>query len=412
MFKEFMLPDLGEGIVECELVEWLVKEGDLVVEDQPIADVMTDKALVQIPAVHPGCISKLYYKVGELARVGAPLFAIEIEQAVVADSVANAVEAIATEVAEKVVETPEAGALIEVSEPQSGKAVASPAVRRMARELGVNIAEVPGSGEKGRVYKEDLFAYSGNSSVSALPGQLARVTGQGESSHKEPLRGVQAAMAKQMSLSVTTIAHFTMSDQIDLTELTAMKRALAAEIEQPKLTLMPFMIKALSVALAEFPILNSHLHEEPQEIEFFHHHHIGVAVDTPQGLLVPVLRHVEDSSVLSLAHQLSELLADARAGKLSRAQLSGSTFTVSNVGAIGGTTATPIINYPESAILAVGRIQRLPRFDANDKVVARQIADISWSADHRIIDGATMAKFSNRFIQLLQQPSNLLINLR
>ncbi|GAA5213236.1 2-oxo acid dehydrogenase subunit E2 [Corallincola platygyrae] len=436
MLKDFVLPDLGEGIVECELVEWLVKEGDSVVEDQPIADVMTDKALVQIPAVHPGTITKLYYKVGELARVGAPLFSIEMvsneiassdtAQEVVLESAADS-QTVAVETAPAANEP--VGKNFDDGGPDNNlehhpnhsehheRAIASPAVRRLAREMGVDIRQVHGSGDKGRVYKEDLYSFSQAGSVQAVPGELARTMnlGQGESSHREPLRGVQAAMAKQMQRSVQTIPHFTMCEQLDVTELVKIKRLLneqSAGAEIPRLTLMPFMIKAVSIALGEFPILNSHLDESAGEIEFYHHHHIGFAIDTPQGLLVPVVKHVETSSIVSIAHQMDELMSAARAGRLSRSQLSGGTFTLSNVGAIGGTVATPIINYPESAIMALGRVQRLPRFADDGNVEARDIADISWSADHRIIDGATMAKFSNRFCQLLSQPANLLINLK
>jgi 2-oxoisovalerate dehydrogenase E2 component (dihydrolipoyl transacylase) len=389
MLKEFVLPDLGEGIVECELVEWLVKEGDSVVEDQPIADVMTDKALVQIPAAHPGIVSKLYYQVGEMAKVGAPLFSILTE------------EQGEPETQHKF--TVKESAAPAVVQQVTSKAIASPAVRRLAREMGIDLNSVTGTGEKGRVYKEDLVAHA-----RKQRGDEAK---QEVQSHLEPLRGVQAAMAKQMTLSMQ-IPHFSMSEQVDFTELTALKRQLSAELNLPTLTMMPFLLKALSVALSQYPILNSQLHEQQREIEYYHHHHIGVAVDTEQGLLVPVVRHVEQATILSLAEQLASLFESARAGTLSRQQLSEGTFTVSNVGTIGGTTATPIINYPQSAILAIGRIQQKPRFNSEGQVLARAIADISWSADHRIIDGATLARFSNRFVELIQQPSHLLVNLR
>ena len=413
--EDFILPDIGEGIVECEIVEWLVAEGEAIVEDQPVADVMTDKALVQIPAMHNGKVVKLHYAKGDIAKVHAPLFAIER---------AGEGGSASTPVAEKAPEAPApvsapAAKVAVESEPQrtlaktvNGKALASPAVRRVARELGVNIHEVPGSGKKGRVYKEDVIAFNDNQGQVVAPAStsVAQVSG---GTRTEPIRGVKAAMAKAMVASVSTIPHFTYCEEIDLTDLIALRLSLKEEYAKQdiKVTMMPFFMKAMSLALNEFPLVNARANDECTELTYFDDHNIGMAVDSKVGLLVPNVKQVQSKSIVDLAMDITRLTNDARSGRVSPDDLKGGTISISNIGAIGGTVATPIINKPESAIVALGKVQQLPRFNDKGEVEARSIMQVSWSGDHRIIDGGTIARFSNLWKDYLENPSRMLMKM-
>ncbi|WP_416304860.1 dihydrolipoyllysine-residue acetyltransferase [Neptunicella sp. SCSIO 80796] len=404
--EDFILPDIGEGIVECELVEWLVSEGDMVSEDQPVAEVMTDKALVQIPAKHDGVVVKLYYAKGDIAQVHTPLFAQTVAIQESDSKPGSAGTTSGTQAASEASQVPQKTATKTKS---AGKALASPAVRRLAREQDINIHEVPGSGKKGRVMKEDITAFvEGDKTVhgKSSSSDTAMVTG---GTRTEAIRGVKAAMAKQMMDSVSTIPHFTVSDEIDMGNLIAARSQLKAQFEQQdiKLSFMPFIIKALSLALAEFPIINAQVNDDCTELTYFDDHNIGMAVDSKIGLLVPNIKSVQNLSLLDVAREVNRLIEQARAGRLSSADLKGGTVSISNVGVIGGTVATPVINKPEAAIVALGKIQKLPRFDEKEQVVAANIMHISWSGDHRIIDGATMVRFSNLWKSYLENPLSM-----
>lgn len=425
--EDFLLPDIGEGIVECEVVEWLITEGEEVKEDQPICDVMTDKALVQIPAKSDGVISKLYYEKGDIAEVHKPLFAITTKLSNVASGtnqgtieqknknesqVALASESSAEQATTKLRELPQTASN---KQPVNGKkAVASPAVRRFARENNVDIKQIPGSGEKGRVYKQDILDYMDSKVTSQ-----AQVTNsacqtpefkQEVANKVEPIRGVKAAMAKAMSHSVSTIPHFTYSDEIDLTALVALRAKLKPQFEQEdiKLTMMPFFIKAMSLALKAFPVMNSQPNDDCTELTYFDDHNIGMAVDSKVGLLVPNIKQCQNKSIRQIALDVMDITTSARAGRLAPEQLKGGTISISNIGAIGGTTATPIINKPEVAIVALGKMQDLPRFNKAGEVEARKIMTISWSGDHRVIDGGTIARFNNLWTKYLEDPNLML----
>lgn len=408
--EDFILPDIGEGIVECELVEWLVAEGDEIVEDQPIADVMTDKALVQIPAMHNGKVVKLHYAKGEIAKVHAPLFAIEIVGG--AKTVTTAVEApqaVAPTVETSPVKAAASPAQAVAAKVVNEKAVASPAVRRVARELNINIHQVPGSGKKGRVYKEDVLAFN-NAPTVAVATATVEVASK---TRVEPIRGVKAAMAKAMVNSVSTIPHFTYCEEIDMTNLIKLRGELKEVYAKQdiKLTMMPFFMKAMSLALKQFPVVNTQVNDDCTELTYFDDHNIGMAVDSKVGLLVPNVKEVQTKSIIDLALDITRLTNDARSGRVASDDLKGGTITISNIGAIGGTVATPIINKPESAIVALGKLQTLPRFNDQGEVEARSIMQISWSGDHRIIDGGTIARFCNLWKSFLEEPSNMLVHM-
>ncbi|MGM0524724.1 MAG: dihydrolipoyllysine-residue acetyltransferase [Pseudomonadota bacterium] len=409
---DFILPDIGEGIVECEIVEWLVSEGDEVKEDQPVVEVMTDKATVEIPAKDDGTVVKLYHKKGDIAEVHKPLFALKPAGGV-QESGSNAPQShVETES-----KTPSADSKAEAEPPakaRQGKAIASPAVRRLARENDINIADVDGSGKKGRVLKQDIKDFvagdSAEKSETAAAPATAQTTG---GTRTEAIRGVKAAMAKQMMKSVSTIPHFTYADEFDVTDLIALREKLKEQYKEKgiRLTVMPFFIKALSLALKEFPVMNAQVNEDCTEITYFDDHNIGMAVDTKIGLLVPNVKQVQNKSILDVANEVTRLTQASREGKLPQADMKQGTISISNIGVIGGTVATPIINKPEAAIVALGKVQELPRFDANGNVVARKIMTVSWSGDHRIIDGGTIARFNKRWQEFLEDPTSMLVNM-
>jgi 2-oxoisovalerate dehydrogenase E2 component (dihydrolipoyl transacylase) len=425
VIEDFLLPDIGEGIVECEVVDWLVKEGDVIAEDQAVCDVMTDKALVQIPAKYAGKIVRLYTAKGDIAKVHAPLFAIE--RVVEGDAPTPAATAAVSGNPQTAAATAPAAAhsaSAPVAAAGNGKAVASPAVRRLARELSIDLTQVPGTGAKGRVFKEDVqnfatgakqpVACAAKAPMAATPVATASSAAVSGGRRVEPIKGIKAAMARQMADSVATIPHFTYCEEIDLTELIALRLSLKDNLAKQgvKLTMMPFFMKAMSLALNEFPVLNSQVNADCSELTYFDDHNIGIAVDSKVGLLVPNIKGCQHKSIVQIANDLTKLTDSAREGRVSPADLKGGTITISNIGAIGGTVATPIINKPEVAIVALGKVQQLPRFDSKGHVVARSIMQISWSGDHRVIDGGTIARFTNLWKKYLEEPSAMLVAMR
>jgi 2-oxoisovalerate dehydrogenase E2 component (dihydrolipoyl transacylase) len=429
--EDFLLPDIGEGIVECEVVDWLVAEGDEVKEDQAICDVMTDKALVQIPAKSDGIIEKLYYEKGEIAKVHQPLFAIAIKGST-AVAEPNVVANVSQSKPTTAVLDKESSNVVAISTTASSakvnnsgqlvtqKAVASPAVRRLAREMNLDIRTVNGSGAKGRVYKEDLVAHTQQAQTPYVAASVIQQQPQAEltqntsdSSYVEPIKGIKALMAKAMQTSVSTIPHFTFSDEIDLTEIVKLRIQIKPEYEKQgiKLTMMPFFMKAMSLAIKQFPVMNSQPNEDCTELTYFNDHNIGMAVDSKVGLLVPNIKSCQNKSIKEIAIAVMEMTELAREGRLSPDKLKGGTISISNIGALGGTTATPIINKPEVAIVALGKMQTLPRFNDKCEVEARQLMNVSWSGDHRVIDGGTIARFNNLWTQYLQNPSSMIMDM-
>ncbi len=417
---DFILPDIGEGIIECEVVEWLVAEGDRLEEDQPVVDVMTDKALVQIPAPRAGVVTKLYFAQGEVAKVHGPLFALLPDDAVAAAPAAQA--SAAAEVSQSAAPAP-SSSIAQPLASSSGKALASPAVRRIAREFELDISQVPGSGKNGRVFKEDILRFQQQggqqqagqtAAIDAVIATPAVVASAAPAAIRvEKIRGIKAAMARQMTLSASTIPHFTYGDEVDVTALLALRAQLKIKAEKQgiRLTLMPFIMKALALAVQEFPILNSQVNADCTEIHYQPHCNIGMAVDSKMGLMVPNIKKVETLNILQIAQEVSRLAEAARSGRVSPADLQGGTISISNIGALGGTYASPVVNPPEVAIVALGKTQTLPRFNAQGEVVARSLMNISWSGDHRIIDGGTIARFSLLWQSYLEDPSAMLLDL-
>ncbi|NKX21696.1 dihydrolipoyllysine-residue acetyltransferase [Alteromonadaceae bacterium A_SAG2] len=447
--EDFILPDIGEGIVECEIVKWNVAEGDEIEEDQAVVEVMTDKAVVEIPAKNAGTVHRLYYAQGDIAKVHSALFALEVAGEVTTTSGTNDESPSANNSASSVASQSSVNTQTNGSSQQSaqiapskfsdgeyeppiaieGKVLASPAVRRVAREKNIDLSTVEGSGKKGRILKSDVLnlqhsnvdTSSQNSTFSAPSSSNAEKGDSNSTStvlkgsvRTEKVRGIQAAMAKQMSASVYTIPHFTVSDELVMDNLMALRKLLKPEFEAKnvKLSFMPFFVKAMSLALNEFPVVNSQLNEDATEISYFADHNIGFAVDSKIGLLVPNIKRVQDLSLLDIAVQMQDIIEQARAGRVAGEHLKGGTISISNIGAIGGITATPVINKPEAAIVALGKTQKLPRFDDEGNVSAQNIMAVNWSGDHRIIDGATMVRFNNLWISYLTQPEKMLMHLK
>ena len=447
--EDFILPDIGEGIVECEIVKWNVAEGDEIEEDQAVVEVMTDKAVVEIPAKNAGTVHRLYYAQGDIAKVHSALFALEVAGEVTTTSGTDDESPSANNSASSVASQSSVNTQTNGSSQQSaqvapskfsdgeyeppiaieGKVLASPAVRRVAREKNIDLSTVEGSGKKGRILKSDVLNLqhsnvdtSSQNSTSSAPSSSNAEKGDLNSTstvlkgsvRTEKVRGIQAAMAKQMSASVYTIPHFTVSDELVMDNLMALRKLLKPEFEAKnvKLSFMPFFVKAMSLALNEFPVINSQLNEDATEISYFADHNIGFAVDSKIGLLVPNIKRVQDLSLLDIAVQMQDIIEQARAGRVAGEHLKGGTISISNIGAIGGITATPVINKPEAAIVALGKTQKLPRFDDEGNVSAQNIMAVNWSGDHRIIDGATMVRFNNLWMSYLTQPEKMLMHLK
>ena len=400
MNKDFILPDIGEGIVECEVLEWKVKEGDLVEEDQVIADVSTDKAIVEIPSMHSGRVTKLYYIAGETAKVHSPLYAIDID----GEDVELPNQEIETQEHKlELVKQP-----INVTPSEINKKVlTTPAVRKLAREHDLDLNFISGSGKSGRILKEDVLEYL----KPDLKAPLLSLTKAIED-RSETIVGVRKIMAHHMADSVATIPHFTFVDDVDVTELLKLRASLKSRYtEEVKITLMPLLIKALSLSISAFPIVNSRVDDNFSELTYLASHNIGMAVDGKTGLLVPNIKDVQQRSIIDIAHEVTRLTDAARSGVINPSDLKDGTITISNIGAIGGVSASPIINKPEVAIVALGKIQKLPRFNDEGQLEERHIMTMSWSGDHRVIDGATIARFNNSWKAYLENPSTMLANM-
>ncbi|MGM0857260.1 MAG: 2-oxo acid dehydrogenase subunit E2 [Pseudomonadota bacterium] len=420
--SDFMLPDIGEGIVECEVVEWRVAEGDRIEEDQPIVEVMTDKALVEITAPEAGVVTKLYVEQGQIAKVHAPLYAYQAE----GEATSEAGETSASQEgggelqAARPPGTEKAAAPSEVSSPAPaptrghGKVPASPAVRRLVREHHLNLTDINGSGKDGRVLKEDVLAHLDQPAEAAQQAPKNEGAKVGENVPRvEPLRGMRAVMAKRMVEAATTIPHFHYGDEIDVTALLALRERLKplAEVQGERLTLMPFFMKAMALAVAEQPIINAQLNAAGDELHYYPQCNIGMAVDSKAGLMVPNVKGVERLTLLEIAREVGRLTNAARDGRVDQADLKGGTISISNIGALGGTYAAPIINAPEAAIVAIGKTQWLPRFDEQGDVQRRAIMTITWAGDHRFIDGGTIARFCNAWKAFLEAPETMLLHL-
>ncbi|XP_065576579.1 lipoamide acyltransferase component of branched-chain alpha-keto acid dehydrogenase complex, mitochondrial-like [Artemia franciscana] len=428
----FKLSDIGEGITEVTIKEWFVKEGDKVNQFDSICEVQSDKASVTITSRYDGVIKKIHYNVDDTAKVGLPL--VDIESAEVDEGEAQQTEILDKDAITLGEETGDDAVKLPAAKEQI---LTTPAVRKIAMEHNINLAEVTGTGRDGRILKEDIVKHveSLKKAKEEVPKPLdqtpiiekpvpepiksiptpVRIPPVIEKDTIEPIKGFRKAMVKTMTASLK-IPEFGYCDEVDLTELVEVRKLLkdsaAVKDKGIRLSYMPFFIKAASLALRHYPLLNSSLDEPCENITYKAAHNIGLAMDTPNGLVVPNVKHVQALSVLDVAQELSRLIDAGLRGALKQSDLTGGTFTLSNIGSFGGTYAKPVILAPEVAIGALGTIQALPRFDNAGNIVKAHIMQVSWSADHRVIDGATMARFSNLWKSYLEKPSLLLLELK
>lgn len=397
MAYEFKLPDIGEGVSEGEILKWLVKEGDFVKEDQPLVEIMTDKVNVQIPSPRTGKVSKILVREGEVAKVGQTIVVIEEEGA------ASKQEPQSQQV--RVEEAPrEESSQVATQQVQQAQqsVIATPATRRLARELGVDITKVRGTGPGGRITDEDV-------KLAAASLAVGKEKPAEQQEERVPLRGIRKLIAERMVLSKQVSAHVTHVDEVDMTDVVMLREALkgSAEKRGVKLTYLPIIIKALIPALKEFPYMNSSVDLSSGNIILKKYYHIGIATDTEQGLVVPVVKDADKKDIFQIASEIERLAEKARTGELTLEEVRGSTFTITNVGTIGGLFATPIINQPEVAILGIHKITKRPVV-RDGRIEARDMMYVSLSFDHRIIDGAYAARFTSRLVEILQDKKKLM----
>ncbi|AZF27510.1 dihydrolipoamide acetyltransferase family protein [Pseudomonas sp. R2-60-08W] len=413
------MPDIGEGIAEVELSQWHVKVGDMVVEDQVLADVMTDKAMVDIPSPVHGKVISLGGEPGEVMAVGSILISIEVEGAGNAKE-APAVAAPVEKAAPVVENTPppvqsqpapiavKAPAPAPVARDGNERPLASPAVRKRALDAGIALRLVQGTGPAGRILHEDLDAYlqQGTSNTATAANPYAERNDE----HQIPVIGMRRKIAQRMQDATRRAAHFSYVEEIDVTALDELRVHLNEKhgATRGKLTLLPFIVRAMVVALRDFPQINARYDDEAQVITRLGAVHVGVATQSDVGLMVPVVRHAEARSLWGNAEEIARLATAARTGKASRDELSGSTITLTSLGALGGIVSTPVLNLPEVAIVGVNRIVERPMV-IKGQIVVRKMMNLSSSFDHRVVDGMDAAQFIQAIRSLLEQPASLFL---
>jgi 2-oxoisovalerate dehydrogenase E2 component (dihydrolipoyl transacylase) len=407
----FKLPDVGEGTAEAEVVAWRVGVGDLIDEDAPLVDVMTDKATVEITSPVRGKVLSFAAQPGELAAVGAPLVEIETEGEEV-EEIAEKVEAApppppSTVPIEEPKSSPAGGSPREAGEggPRA-EPLAAPAVRKRAKELGVDLASIKGSGPGGRVTHEDLDAQ-----VSLLRPAGGPATARREGGEDVKVIGLRRRIAEKMAESKRRIPHFGYVEEVDVTELEELRQHLNAThgAARGRLTVLPFLMRALVKAAADYPQVNARYDDEAEVVHRSAAVHIGVATQTPNGLIVPVVRHAEARDLWDSAAEVARLAAAARDGTASREELSGSTITITSLGPLGGVSHFPVINHPEVAIVGPNKIIERPVVRGG-QIVARKMMNLSSAFDHRVVDGYDAAEFIQRMKGLLERPATLFLD--
>ena len=420
MAFEFKLPDIGEGIHEGEILKWFVKVGDEVQEDDPLCEVQNDKAVVEIPSPVEGTVVDIKVQEGEVAIVGDTLIIFDAEgyESAESDVSEEQEEEKATEVQEEQKVVRETSP----SETQGEKklVIAMPSVRKYAREQGVNIQEVTGSGKNGRILKEDIDRFlQGDVAVDEAKETVGEETTATEPvsipqgtyfETREKITGIRKVIANAMVNSKTKAPHVTLMDEVDVTELVAHRarfKEVAAE-QGIKLTYLPYVVKALVSASKKVPIINAAVDDETDEIVHKHYYNIGIAADTDKGLLVPVLKDADRKSLFEISKEINDLADKARNGKLTAEEMKGASNTITNIGSVGGQWFTPVLNYPESAILGIGRIQEKP-IARNGEVVIAPVLALSLTFDHRIVDGAAGQQALNQIKRLLNDPQLIMM---
>jgi 2-oxoisovalerate dehydrogenase E2 component (dihydrolipoyl transacylase) len=416
---DFRLPELGEGVYEAELVAWHIKPGDVVHGGQNLLEVLTDKATMEVPAPFAGAITAVHGEPGAVLKVGDLVLEYQPagQPSQPPSTAARSQEAVGARTATSSVAKSKRRAPSEVNGHHADVAAtpahvkAAPSVRLMARKLGIDLARLPGTGPEGRILLEDL-----SRQLQAVSGKTSEPS---EISHPEygipgtkvKLNGLRRKIAEHMVASKKAIPHYSYIDELDATQLVQLRDTLKEDFAAAgaKLTYLAFAIRAVAAALQEVPMVNATLHEESGEIELFAHYHIGFAVATPAGLVAPVIHDVNEKELTQVAAEIERLSSAARTGKLKLEELRGGTFTITSIGNIGGLISTPIIHQPQVGIMGMGKIVRRPVFDDAGTVRPADMMYLSFSFDHRVVDGAVGAAFGNAVIRRLSQPARLLL---
>lgn len=413
------LAQTGEGIAECELLKWFVQEGDQVEEFQPLCEVQSDKATIEITSRYRGTVAHILYVPGDIVKVGETLLKMVVEE--------SQVPLVSSESLEKI-EPVDSGP----TRNNKGEVLSTPAVRNLAKQHGININDVQGTGLDGRVLKEDVLSYAVSKGIIKDPSTTVSVhSGEqfmgGEECHHYasaavsinyddktvPLRGFQRTMVKTMSMAAK-VPHFHYVEEINCDALVELKSSFQNNNMDPdvKHTFLPFLIKSLSMALSKYPSVNSCFNEESLEVILKGSHNIGIAMATSSGLVVPNIKNVQSLSILEITKELSRLQQLAMENKLSPRDITGGTITLSNIGAIGGKFGAPILNLPEVSIIAIGRIQKIPQFADDGNVYPASIMTVNIGADHRVLDGATVARFCSEWKQFIEKPELLMLHMK
>ena len=424
---EFRLPDIGEGVAEGEVVRWFVHEGDTVKEDGPLVSVLTDKANVEIPSPKTGRVVRIHAQEGEKVKVGAVLVTLDVT----GDPTASTGPPDRPSVTESPTSTasPTSNPALTAPSPMpagSSRYLAAPYVRRLAAERGIDLSTISGSGPGGRIVESDLTparaaAPAPPSSVPPSPAPATSTQSPGSAPpasdadilERVPLRGIRRVIAERMTESRHKAAHYTYVEEVDVTELVRLRDRMAKHIEKKgvRLSYLPFIIKAVIAGLRTYPRVNARFNDDRQELEVHKSYNIGIATAAPDGLLVPVIHHADRKSVADIARELQELADKGREGKLTRDEMSGGTFTITSLGALGGVLATPILNYPEVAILGVHRIIRRPVYRPDGTIGPAELMNLSVSLDHRVLDGIVGAQFVSVVKSNLEDPHQLFAEL-
>lgn len=427
MAFEFKLPALGEGIFEGEIVKWFVKSGDEVQEDDILLEVQSDKSVVEIPSPVTGKINTIVAEEGTVANLGEVIVIIDSDDAHAQNDASEAKEEPKEEAKETKEETPKAEAQApaqDVEVDENRRVIAMPSVRKLARDKGINIKAVQGTGKNGRILKDDVLAYAeGGQTAASTPEAPAQEAPAQEAAPqpvaapegdfpetREKIPAMRRAIAKAMVNSKHTAPHVTLMDEVEVQALWDHRKKfkeVAAE-QGTKLTFLPYVVKALVSALKAYPALNTSLDDATEEIVHKHYYNIGIAADTERGLLVPVVKNADRKSIFAISDEINELAVKARDGKLSPSEMKGASCTISNIGSAGGQWFTPVINHPEVAILGIGRIAQKP-IVKDGEIVAAPVLALSLSFDHRQIDGATGQNAMNHIKRLLNNPELLLM---
>ena len=411
---DIKLPEIGEGVNEGELLKWLVKEGDTIKVDQGLVEILTDKASVEIPSFVEGTVESLKAKVGDMIEVGQSLMTIKLSQKssqklvqqttnthkeTPQPTVVNGTKDIPTQ---KLKDTSQ----VLATQVLATQVLATPSTRRLAQRLGVDITQISGTGNIGRVTREDVekaFKTTGHT-----PKQTVSTKAKADLKDEViPLRGIRRKIAERMQLSKQTIPHFSIMDEANVTQLVQLRAKCKEHFKDVKITYLPFIMKALISACKDFPMLNASI--DSDQIIYRKNFHIGFAADTPDGLLVPVIKNADQKTILQISQEIESLANKAKIGKLTLEEMTGSTITITNIGSISGSYATPIINPPEVAIIGLYRIKKTPIFK-DGAIESVDMMNLSCTADHRLIDGAVAARFLKTLIQKIETPAFLVID--